>query len=68
MVRIWAKVSLNITASDLLELEVALDKLEVEDDVIAREMKNNNIRIVFGKVFIEIVDSVSASALFNTDN
>ena len=68
MVRIRAKVSLNITASDLLDLEVALDKLEVEDDVIAREMKNNNIRILFGKVFIRIVDSVSASALFNTDN
>ena len=60
--------SSGITASDLLDLEVALDKLEVEDDVIAREMKNNNIRILFGKVFIRIVDSVSASALFNTDN
>ena len=26
----------NITASDLFDLELALDKLEVEDDVIAR--------------------------------
>ena len=57
----------SITSSDLLDLEVALDKLEVEDDVIAREMKNNNIRILFGNLLI-IVDSVSASALFNTDN
>jgi hypothetical protein len=31
MVGIWAKVSLNITAYDLLDLEVALDKFEVED-------------------------------------
>jgi hypothetical protein len=62
MFKLWS------TASDLLGLEVALDKLEVEDDVFAREMKNNNIRIVFGKVFIIIVDGVSAPALFNTDN
>ena len=57
----------GIVASDLFDLDLALDKLEVEDDVIAREMKNNNIRILFGKLLI-IVDSVSASALFNTDN
>ena len=57
----------GIVASDLFDLDLALDKLEVEDDVIAREMKNNNIRIVFGKLLIIIVDSVSASALFNTD-
>ena len=54
-------VEFNMVASDLFDLDWALDKLEVEDDVIAREIKNNNIRIVFG-----ILDSVSASALFNT--
>ena len=51
---------------DLFVLDLALDRLEVEDDVIAREMKNNKIRILFGNLLI-IVDSVSASALFNTD-
>jgi hypothetical protein len=29
-------VLVHITASDLLDLDLALDKLEVEDDVIAR--------------------------------
>jgi hypothetical protein len=57
-----------ITASDLIDLEVALDKLEVKDCVIAREIKNNNIRIVIGKVFIITVDNVLTSALWNTDN
>ena len=56
-----------ITASDLLDLVLALNKLEVEDDVIAKEMKKNNIRIVFEEFWIIIVDSVSASALFNID-
>ena len=39
IVWIRAKVSVNIVASDLFDLDVALDKLEVEDDVIAREIK-----------------------------
>jgi hypothetical protein len=56
-----------MVASDLFDLDLALDRLEVEDDVIAGEMKNNNIRILFGNLLI-IVYSVSASALFNTDN
>jgi hypothetical protein len=49
--------------SDLVDLEEALENL----DVIEKEMKNNT-RIILQKFLITIVDSVSASALINTDN
>ena len=49
--------------SDLVDLEEALENL----DVIEKEMKNNT-RIILQKFLITTVDSVSASALINTDN
>ena len=49
--------------SDLVDLEEALENL----DVIEKEMKNNT-KIILQKFLITIVDSVSASALINTDN
>ena len=54
---------LLVISSDLVDLEEALENL----DVIEKEMKNNT-RIILQKFLITTVDSVSASALINTDN
>ena len=58
-----------MTASDLVDLWIALNKLEGEDDVIAKEVKkNNNIRIVFEEFLIITVFQLPLFSILTTNN